>query len=717
MNNRKYTIFIKFAAFFLTIVLLSGCSLLSVKSKKLYGEGIGDNNKLVIAQKFEDADYTEPYLLSMPGGKLFVMVFSSNYKQETTYATIKMYIYDPYTGEKTNEKVLAEDDSSWYKDENYLEMGSSYRYGHPKWYGDEIGIYDYLNSEYVFYDSSLELVESLAMPKSSRGALTADRATYYYIADNSLWSYDVKGQDSIQISKSYKGFESVVELISVNLYESEKDGSDYLLLHGYFVNRNYGNMLYSVKDQKMLSISYMDYISDLWLLEDKYVASLNEDYPPSIVFGSYQDIKVDEGSGEEKEGILESGSMEVLSLKDEMSNSLWTYTLEASDNKLFLGEGETNLSEAPDGEHNDDQGYEGAKPDTIYFKMYDMDKTPIGENTSSKEQPSAYTLSFDNKYEFFKFGESIAWLEDGALALVMDDGLKPSLIIWQYEESEAYSPSYETAILPASRTQVIEEPKTIELSEHYKKARDHADKIEEKYGVSICLGEQAELELWDSTSELLTDLDTIENSLKLFEKALAKYPEGFFEQMKDNYGDGVELHLVGTIKGLGATLSNPAAITYTNNPNTMILFDCYQLSEGNVHHELAHAIEGYMNNNSWENPVYTLDKWVSFNPDNFSYGDDYNSDWSSNLEYTLTAYYYGDNSLSDVYFVDGYAKVNNREDVARLFENAMILDPSDSFFKSEHLMDKLAYLSSSIRILFDSSAWPAVTEWEKGLSQ
>ena len=71
--------------------------------------------------------------------------------------------------------------------------------------------YDYLNSEYIFYDSSLELIYFLAMPKGSRGALTEDRTTYYYIAENSLWSYDVKKQDSIQISKSYKGFESVVD--------------------------------------------------------------------------------------------------------------------------------------------------------------------------------------------------------------------------------------------------------------------------------------------------------------------------------------------------------------------------------------------------------------------------------------------------------------------------------------------------------------------------
>ena len=87
----------------------------------------------------EEADYIEPYLLSMPGGKLFVMVFSSNYKQEATYETIKMYIYDPYTGEKSIERVLAEDDSSWYKDELHMEIGSTYRYGYPKWYGEEIG--------------------------------------------------------------------------------------------------------------------------------------------------------------------------------------------------------------------------------------------------------------------------------------------------------------------------------------------------------------------------------------------------------------------------------------------------------------------------------------------------------------------------------------------------------------------------------------------------
>ena len=150
----------------------------------------------------------------------------------------------------------------------------------------------------------------------------------------------------------------------------------------------------------------------------------------------------------------------------------------------------------------------------------------------------------------------------------------------------------------------------------------------------------------------------------------------------------------------------------------MILFDCYQLSEGNIHHEIAHAIEDYLiNKDSWSNPIFSLDKWVSFNPDNFSYVDDYNSQWSDDLEYTLTAYYNGDNSISDVYFVDGYAKVNNREDMARLFENAIILGPFDSFFKSEHLMNKLEYLSGSIRSLYDSSDWPAVTEWEKGLSQ
>ena len=254
-------------------------------------------------------------------------------------------------------------------------------------------------------------------------------------------------------------------LMALKLYErnKERDGSDYLLMHGYFVNRNYGSMLYSVKEQKMLSLSYTDYISDLWLLEDKFVATLNEAYPPNIVFGSYEDIKLDEDSGEEKEGIIESGSMEVLSLRTEISNSLWNYDLDVSGNKLFLAEGETNLAE----EYNDNQEYEEASLDTIYFTVYDMDKASMVESSSSKQKPSAYTISFDNEYEFVKFGESVAWLEDGTLALVMDDGLNPSLCIWQYEDSEAYIPSYERDILPASGIQVIEKPKINALSDHY----------------------------------------------------------------------------------------------------------------------------------------------------------------------------------------------------------------------------------------------------------
>ena len=76
------------------------------------------------------------------------------------------------------------------------------------------------------------------------------------------------------------------------------------------------------------------------------------------------------------------------------------------------------------------------------------------------------------------------------------------------------------------------------------------------------------------------------------------------------------------------------------------------------------------------------------------------------------AHGYGGSSPDNVYFVDGYSCVNEREDRARIMEYFMVHeDEAGMLIESPAIRQKLQFMCDAVRNNFDTTGWSAV-RWE-----
>lgn len=245
-------------------------------------------------------------------------------------------------------------------------------------------------------------------------------------------------------------------------------------------------------------------------------------------------------------------------------------------------------------------------------------------------------------------------------------------------------------------------------------ARDYADQLEERYGVTILLsaqGQEACEAVWDA---VVTTTDqwpledepyAIARTLEALDRALALYPEGFFRQMRNTMGEGgVRFIPVGHIEND----VNAVGLTYETYGWQNIYIDVtLDTFESVICHEIWHATEG----------VISYRDWVSFDPGNWSVcnseGFFYNEDvedadpnpsrWTFNYEM----------DAQNVYFVDAYARTNAKEDRARIMEYVMANeDLAGALMQSPYITQKLEIMCQAIRNSFDTSAWGDL-RWER----
>ena len=250
------------------------------------------------------------------------------------------------------------------------------------------------------------------------------------------------------------------------------------------------------------------------------------------------------------------------------------------------------------------------------------------------------------------------------------------------------------------------------VANNLKEARKYADKIEEKYGVKILLSSQCKetaafceypIDLTDTMDET-EEVKNICRMLEALERGLGLYPKGFTEQFRDSRGDGGLCFLiVGHIEtGFGAE-----GVTYERYGWQYIALDSNQTFglEGIVCHELWHATENYILSRDYT--AFTLDKWSELNPKGFAYYQDA-TQTDPNQKWTLY-----NSAIEDIYFVDSYACVDQKEDRARIMEFIMAYeDESKVLIKSPHIRKKLEIMCSAVRNTFDTSRWKDV-RWER----
>lgn len=245
-------------------------------------------------------------------------------------------------------------------------------------------------------------------------------------------------------------------------------------------------------------------------------------------------------------------------------------------------------------------------------------------------------------------------------------------------------------------------------------ARDYADQLEERYGVTILLsaqGQEACEAVWDA---VVTTTDqwpledepyAIARTLEALDRALALYPEGFFRQMRNTMGEGgVRFIPVGHIEND----VNAVGLTYETYGWQNIYIDVtLGTFESVICHEIWHATEGVISYRDWVS--FDPGNWSVCNPDGFFYNEDVEdadpnpSRWTFNYEM----------DAQNVYFVDAYARTNAKEDRARIMEYVMANeDLVGALMQSPYITQKLEIMCQAIRNSFDTSAWGDL-RWER----
>ena len=245
-------------------------------------------------------------------------------------------------------------------------------------------------------------------------------------------------------------------------------------------------------------------------------------------------------------------------------------------------------------------------------------------------------------------------------------------------------------------------------------ARDYADQLEERYGVTILLsaqGQEACEAVWDA---VVTTTDqwpledepyAIARTLEALDRALALYPEGFFRQMRNTMGEGgVRFIPVGHIEND----VNAVGLTYETYGWQNIYIDVtLDTFESVICHEIWHATEGVISYRDWVS--FDPGNWSVCNPEGFFYNEDVEdadpnpSRWTFNYEM----------DAQNVYFVDAYARTNAKEDRARIMEYVMANeDMAGALMQSPYITQKLEIMCQAIRNSFDTSAWGDL-RWER----
>ncbi len=242
---------------------------------------------------------------------------------------------------------------------------------------------------------------------------------------------------------------------------------------------------------------------------------------------------------------------------------------------------------------------------------------------------------------------------------------------------------------------------------------ERAAAIGRRFGVELQIGEWVELTPVEYDIEPLEDYRTLEDGLDILEETMARYPDGFFEQLL--YGDvrGLKIALTGGLssgQGSGYPVKADGYVTEAGGYLEMALSleDVYYLPSVFTH-ETAHLIDRRLAYDALYDVTspFSEEEWNRYNPEGFSYDGSYDG------ERRLEKDQWGE------YFLDGYCLTYPTEDRAELMKDAMSLEPvwagAKSVRTSPLLQEKFRYYCACIRSAFDTRGWPETTAWEEAL--
>jgi hypothetical protein len=307
------------------------------------------------------------------------------------------------------------------------------------------------------------------------------------------------------------------------------------------------------------------------------------------------------------------------------------------------------------------------------------------------------------------------------LLIGSSSGVK-EILLWDLASASPSDQTIQAANYTALSTYVPKQPVDYGANSKY------AAEISQKYGVKVFIGENAAITDSDFNVEVLTDMQLIYEALKSLDEALALYPEGFFTESTTELVKSLNFYLTGSITAKGnntISVAEGLANTNTFSENILLNAESYRIQE-NVCHEICHVIDRKLETLVYVIPglLWEFEEWNSFNPPGFNYYYSYTDkkgvgyNYSASTKYTADdKKYWRDNNIESVYFVTGYSKTFPIEDRATLMEVAMTAVDMPSYMYSPHIQKKLKYFFAAIRAAWDTAEWPAVTSWERALTE
>lgn len=197
--------------------------------------------------------------------------------------------------------------------------------------------------------------------------------------------------------------------------------------------------------------------------------------------------------------------------------------------------------------------------------------------------------------------------------------------------------------------------------------------LNELYGINVLYGEDTinYANKVDATVE--TDLNIVNNNVKVLFHTLEKYPRGMFDVFKSKeYKMDVIL--------LDSFTNNNLALASKNNLKEIKLYvSNTDKFERAVHHELFHVFEYYMADKN----KYVFEQWTNLNPSIFKYQSDV-------LKLDNNYVYLKDSNTDNWYFVTKYAKTSEKEDRAETFAELMMLQKKPEYLETNTNIKKKA---------------------------
>ena len=238
---------------------------------------------------------------------------------------------------------------------------------------------------------------------------------------------------------------------------------------------------------------------------------------------------------------------------------------------------------------------------------------------------------------------------------------------------------------------------------------ERAKEIGDRYGVEISIGEQCALVYTHFETYALTDPVFLNEALDVLDKALSRYPEGFFRQLPFGTVETIRIELVGALyarEGVTDYQNSVGAFAQHQDNYYGIVLDGFCIREDTIYHEVSHIIDKKL---AWDaqiraDALFSEESWMALQPEGFQYVESYVDMPEEALAYAGSGY-----------FIRDYSMTFPTEDRADVLSAAMAQEDW-AFEPGSGLRAKLEFYAECIRDCFDTAQWPEVVCWEQVLN-